>query len=1199
MASWSVAEPYINTWLRDTPLFYRPSRGNPVRLDLAYKQRDETDNSGPWYTSFGLSWNCNYVSYVYAPVQSETLAYGADVYLGGGGASHFNAGATRNYYNNYELSWTWDAVNFKITEFQLNYTDGSKDVYGFRRVDDDDACHYWFLTKKIDPAGNEIQFEYPNYNSTDMNVKLERIRDVDNNVTTITYITGTCYVDTVSDPASRSVSSSYTTDGSGNKLLHVLTDPVGIQSTFTYDGDGWPSTLVTPYGTTSFSSTDSSAPGGFHDSLERQVTITHPDTSKERYLFYSDQDEIGDGTQGYAAGQVPSGTPLDTFENSYTNVWNSFHWSRQAYAALSSTFKSTPSHSNMNSSDWRLARWRHWLGGNEYTSGAVDTLSLQRDPTPDGSTEGQKTWYDYTDKGEGLPERRGLQIMPAVIARVMPDTTTWYQWMLLDDHGRVVTNIEKWVSGGTDFYRTNRYVYAGNGTDVLEHYQTHGSTELRVQAWDYNSYHQPLHFTNALSEVTTYTYDGSKRLSTVTTPAGLLSTYTYGSDGYPNHVIDSISGTPLRTNGWSWSNAQLATSTNEMGLKLSYTWDALNRVTQISFPDSTTILNKYTNGSGAKILEIGKTTDRLGKSSYFIYNNMREITDIQDALGHITHYDYCTCGSPEYIKRAYGTGVELVTQNVFDYQGNITQTYFPGSVAVTNYYDTLRRLTKRTDFLSTNTYTYDNLNRLLTATNAVFGQVRKNVWNPEGTVATSVDQNGVSISNTYDNLDRLRTRTYPDSGVEAFGYTANYNEPTSYTNQISKVTSWAYDAAQRKTGETIVGIMATSFAYDSGNNLLTLTDGNSHNTTWTYDIYAKNLTKADHASTIILTNGFDANGRLTARWSKAKGKTSYTYDDVGNLTAINYPTSTDISYTYDALNRISTMVDAVGTNTITYASNGQLATEGGYWGSGTNITDTITNSYNSAGLRNALDIKQPTSYWHQDYSYDAASRLSAVNSANGNYNYYYHPGLSSVTAASRLIHRISLPNTSFITNFYDTSARLTETDLKNSSGTALNKHAYVYNTANQRTKQTFTDGGYFSYLYNDAGELYSSISTNSVGAEVAAERFGYALDAGWNVTKTTNNTTVTTYTINNLNQVTSGGISFTYDTNGNREKNTSTGLFFEYDDENQLSIFTITNSARTLFIYDGKQRSANGSNIPGVEEPTTPNQARHATSTTA
>jgi YD repeat-containing protein len=359
----------------------------------------------------------------------------------------------------------------------------------------------------------------------------------------------------------------------------------------------------------------------------------------------------------------------------------------------------------------------------------------------------------------------------------MPDGTTWYKYMIRDDVGRITSAIEKWEDSGNTYYRTNRYVYSTDGFDLLEHCRTHGADELRIGAWGYSN-HRPSYFTNALGEVTTYSFDGTSHLLTsLTTPAGLVSIYTYGADGYLNHVIESISGTPLRTNGWSWSNAQLATTTNALGLKLSYTWDSINRLTQISFPDSTTIQSWYTNGSGNKILGRGKTIDRLGKSSYFAYNNMRRLTDIQDALGHITHFDYCTCGAVDYLKRAYGTGVEQVTHNIYDYRGNTLQTYFPGSVAVTNYYDTLRRLTKRTDFLSTNTYTYDNLNRLLTITNAVFGQVRKLTWNPEGTIATSVDENGVSISNTYDNLDRLRTRTYPDSGVEAFGYTANYAGP--------------------------------------------------------------------------------------------------------------------------------------------------------------------------------------------------------------------------------------------------------------------------------------------------------------------------------------------------------------------------------------------------------------------------------------
>ena len=42
---------------------------------------------------------------------------------------------------------------------------------------------------------------------------------------------------------------------------------------------------------------------------------------------------------------------------------------------------------------------------------------------------------------------------------------------------------------------------------------------------------------------------------------------------------------------------------------------------------------------------------------------------------------------------------------------------------------------------------------------------------------------------------------------------------------------------------------------------------------------------------------------------------------------VNYPTGTmDVSFQYDALNRVTTMVDATGTTTYTYA-NGLLQSE--------------------------------------------------------------------------------------------------------------------------------------------------------------------------------------------------------------------------------------------------------------------------------
>ncbi len=1141
MLEWRVSEPYINLWLHDIPLNYQPAKGPPIVFELNYKLRDEgnTENFYP----FSPGWVVSFFSFA-SQYKVEDSASGEIFYTFPTGSDVSDI----SYRNNTKLQRYRD-LNGNITSYTVYYRDGSKDIFSYK------ASSYGHrLTERYDPQGNKITINYSS------NV-LTSITDADGNSITFYYedTNFPSQVTKITAPGSREVHFAYDSNGK----LNSIQDVEGITSAISYDGTtGRPTSITTPYGTTSFYIQDLSS------HVDRSLTVVHPDGTKEAYALV-DVYPNTDMPASFSSNQLPTGTPYatmsypyGTLDTAYRRERNTFYWNRYQFSTLSST--NMPS---LGWSDLKKARVRHWLWViTELGYSHVDTLGNEQAPSPDGSTEGQVTWYDYSGKSYSSPEIAGTQILPTVIARVQPDTTTWYLYQQRNSIGKVTTLTEKWTSGGSDYTRQNVYTYSTDLTDLVEH---RGPNNERVVGYAYNAGHPhvPVTATNALGELTTYTYDTSgngHRLLTVTTPSGLLSTLTYGTDGRIKHIIDSASGTPIRTNGFSWTGDQLATHTNALTLKRTFTWDKLNRLTRVDFPDSTYTASAYTNGAGTKILQVGASRDRLGNTNYFAYNSLQQLTDIQDPLGRITHYDYCACGSPEYIKRAYGTGIQLTTQNVFDYQGNILQTLYPGSVAVTNYYDALRRLTKTTDFLSTNTYTYDNLNRLLTVANAVFGQVKANAYDIEDRATSSTDQNGLVVSMTYDDLDRLRTRTYPDSGIEAFGYTANISGPTSYTNQISKVTTWAYDANGRTTAEIIVGIMTNTFAYDPSNNLLTLTDGNSHNTTWEYDFYSQVLYKKDNAGTSILTNTFDANGRLATRWSKAKGTTSYTYDNAGSLTAINYPASTDITYTYDALNRLSTMIDAVGTTSFTYASNGQLATEDGPWNS-----DTVTDAYNSAGLRSSLTITQPTSTWSQTYDYDAARRLTNVTTSAGSYKYYFHSGLGGITAATRLIEQLTLPNTSFIANSFDTSARLTGTDLKNSSSTTLNKHAYVYNTANQRTKQTFTDGGYFSYLYNDAGELYSSISTNSSGTEVAAERFGYALDPGWNITKKTNNTSVTTYTINNLNQVTSSG--GTYDGNGNRTYYNN--LDYAYDDENQLIYIHATNSNwKVDFTYDGRQR---------------------------
>jgi YD repeat-containing protein len=64
---------------------------------------------------------------------------------------------------------------------------------------------------------------------------------------------------------------------------------------------------------------------------------------------------------------------------------------------------------------------------------------------------------------------------------------------------------------------------------------------------------------------------------------------------------------------------------------------------------------------------------------------------------------------------------------------------------------------------------------------------------------------------------------------------------------------------------------------------------------------------------------YDADNRLTNRWSAAVGDTYYSYDAVGNLTNIDYPSSSDVAFAYDALSRMTNMgwTDWAPRNTLT------------------------------------------------------------------------------------------------------------------------------------------------------------------------------------------------------------------------------------------------------------------------------------------
>jgi len=357
----------------------------------------------------------------------------------------------------------------------------------------------------------------------------------------------------------------------------------------------------------------------------------------------------------------------------------------------------------------------------------------------------------------------------------------------------------------------------------------------------------------------------------------------------------------------------------------------------VLYPDGTTTSNVYT------YLDVTAVKDRMTNWTFYGYNALRELTAVTNANGVVTRYGYCDCGAQTFVTNAFGlSGLQETHQFIYDYQSRLTQTYFPDGSSATSSYDVLGRLTVWSDGLGSTTNYYDNLSRLVTVSNYA-GQVQGLVYDVENRVAQATDANGVTVTNTFDDLGRLRTRTYPDTGGEAFGYTANVSALTSYTNQLDKFWTYAYDAAGRKTNEIGVGVYTNSFTYKPAGDLATLKDGKNQVTTWNYDLYGRVTNKLDQASVEILRYQYDADSRLTNRWSKAMGNTAYLYDAVGNLTKVDYPSgTTDITLAYDALNRLTNMVDAAGTTKYTYYAGGLLNSEDGPW-----TSDTVTYTYNN------------------------------------------------------------------------------------------------------------------------------------------------------------------------------------------------------------------------------------------------------------
>jgi RHS repeat-associated protein len=1201
MPIWWVSEPYINLWLADEPWAYNTSRGEEMAFHVTLKQRDPVTNSFAYLRPGFLH---NWYSKIYIrglassqPVTSGFADWTATLYLGTGGEQTYSKSSMSDPDTKSSLQFSYgdltDGTVYAVPGFPLGttdappvnswydpvsgfrvfYPDGSIDRYGLIYWRNNTSAGYYeceaLLTTRTDPAGNVTTLTYETYSySGATNYRLKTVTDYDGNVITFVYSPDnpSVLLQAIS-PYGQTATFGY--DFQGN--LHSIQDAVSMQSTVDWDDFGRPIDLNTPYGMTSFNYYEVPVPDpqgsegnlGGHDRVNRAITVTDANGGTNLYVYRFDSSSFM--APQYLTGDYPTGTPLNTLDlgsssadTTYAAVSfrNSFHWNPRQCTSLS-----TLNVTNLTANDYIKARLKHWLGDSNNVA-VVDVLSVEREPSADGITEGQKTFYDYD--GKTLRYLQGTNTEAAVTAHRQPSGNTDFDWKQYNSADFVTRDISTYtLSDGVVRARTNIFTYATN------------TIQIRMQA---TCPFCPVGTTSLggcpqspAGPATNIVLSGAYTLNTVNTskmvwPSLLLSSTNWDQSAQRMGGYSVRSGTTSKgCGGWnedvtySYTPRLPTKATNELGYITTFTYNSDNQTTSLRLPSGLTISNvfdangfltsiidvelqrtntfSYTNGLvyvyqnelGLRVtnvwdglrrlvsaadaegyvsnvysrLDLAANRDKLGNWTYFGYDPLGNLIATTNANQEVSLASYCSCGSLLWTRDP----LNHYTYFYSDLAGRLTNVVTEDGFSATSTYDPLGQLIQFSTGTGSMTNSY-NLQGLLIKTVGAAGVVLSNAFDIMDRAIANTDASGVTESQSYDLIGRVLTNIVAGALTNTFVYSTN-GLVQAADGLRTNLTSYKNDVVGRTLFRTNANNEVTQFLYDPAGNLTNMLDGKLQKTAFQYDLFSRLTNKIDHTGASVLQLTYNANGQINTAWTPAKGTATHIYDVVGRVRTNSYPSDPPVVFNYDAAGQLTNVIDALGTTAFTYSPVGQLSTEGGLW-----ANDTVTHTYNNR-LRASLILNGQTT----TYSYDQAFRLTNITSSAGVFGYQYHPGLNG-NYSSPLVRTLSLPGSLSITNDYDFAGRLIATKMLNASQTVLDSYAYGYDAAGRRLTQTRTDNSTVAYTYDRIGQLKTAKAQEPNATPRLNEQFGYAYDAAGNLAYRTNNGLTLSFGVDPLNQLT-------------------------------------------------------------------------------
>jgi RHS repeat-associated protein len=733
--------------IRDTPLAYSPPLGPEVAFKIFYNQREseQPDIEDMKFGNLGARWTYGWLSYVMSEDTVATAPASVGIYLPGGGAEYYEYDSGTGDYNIDQKSFA-QLERIDAGYYERLLSNGSKLVYNDYVTTSPEVGQRVFLSQIIDSAGNALTLSYEDVVDTmpepdvTVGIRLSTITDAMGKVTTVYYKAPDYVTDpidcfriayvvdafsavpdptnimTPAEPGDDLVILEYNLD---NRLSKIY-DTVGIYSEFIYASEGDDADFIvqmnTPYGQHEFSKREASTAG----SLIRWIQIEDPMDGRERVEFMQPIDTFTDAESwseipgdSQAAHQTPvrdidislfDGTGDETKEFVVANFGlqnrNTLYWDKQAMRLSGDE----PDPLKAMRYTWAI---HPGFEGKGVPVGVKKPLERRVWVNYPGQLEAGRADYAYDSR------------LPTAIARKIDSGTQLVQ-IEYNDLGRL-TKI-------TDPYkRQTLFNYHANNIDLLTVEQVVSTgTELLATA-TYNAAHQPLTIIDATGVESSIAYNAEGQVTEIENPQGDVLTFEYYSDleaiqtddtlpaapidsakdyGYLIRVTDT-SGTEDRWVTFHYdAYGRVETVTDFEGYELKYSYDNLNRVVEILFPDDTTIQYDYewiepdevdpTNPQPENIARrLGPTrvTDRLGRSSEIYYNARGQVAATRDPAEQITQYFWCRCGSLSKLVDPEGQ----VTQWEYDLQGRPSLKTYADGTQESWEYDEFGRLVLTTD----------------------------------------------------------------------------------------------------------------------------------------------------------------------------------------------------------------------------------------------------------------------------------------------------------------------------------------------------------------------------------------------------------------------------------------------------------------------------------------------------------------------